>query len=140
MFKNSLYCIAIYILSLQNGYAADYQYNKPSELVGLLTEKIGVDCCINGIEKKVKFPAIELKTQINTTSANPTLPDEYEMPEQGVKVMQLVLSSPDLWKSFKSNKGKIVRIQCSLFHAISGHHMTPVLCEVSSISKPDELY
>jgi Domain of unknown function (DUF4431) len=118
--------------------AADFQYGKPAGLVGILAERTGIDCCINGREKKVMFPVVQLDQPINAASANAAKPDEDEMPENGVFVMQIVLASSELLATYKANKGKRVRVICSLFHAVSGHHLTPVLCDVIRITKPDE--
>lgn len=120
------------------GLAADYPYNVPSGFVGKLTEKSGIDCCTFGKEKQVKFPAIVLQQPINLVADDKGEGVDEDTPEQGVRVMQLVLGSPALWKAFKAHKGKQARVMCSLFHSHTGHHLTPVLCEVSRISKPDE--
>ena len=117
---------------------ADVQYYKLVGLVGTLSEMAGVDCCIDGKEKKMRFPVIELETLINVVSAIPTKPEADEPPEFGVKTMHLVMSESD-WAFFRQNKERKVRVMCMPFHATNGHHQTPVLCEVKGLGKPDRL-
>lgn len=116
---------------------ADVQYYKLVGLVGTLSEATGIDCCTAGKEKRIRFPVIQLETAINVVSANPTKPEVDESPEFGVKAMHLVMSEPD-WTFFRQNKGKRVRVMCLPFHAVNGHHQTPVLCEVKGLGKPDQ--
>ncbi len=114
------------------------RYSTPAGLVGTFVDRQGVDCCMNGKEKKVTFPALLLEQPINVTAANPLAPDDDEMPEQGIRLLQLVLKDEGQWKLFKQNKGKRVRVTCSLFHSTTGHHMTPVLCDVQIINGADQ--
>lgn len=115
--------------------AEEIQYNKFVELSGYLTQEVGIDCCTNGEEEKINYPVIKLRTPINVFSSNRSKPDIDEPPELGVTVMHLVLNDRT-WRIFKKYKGKTARVLCSPYHAINSHHMTPVLCEVKSISKP----
>ena len=124
------------VLCGSSSTAADFQYGKPVDLVGRLTEGTGVDCCIDGQERTVIFPAILLDKAISVVSASATNTAESETPENGVLKLQLVLKSPDLWATYRAKKGKRVRVVCSLFQANTGHHLTPVLCEVVRISEP----
>ncbi|WP_043614229.1 DUF4431 domain-containing protein [Chromobacterium violaceum] len=131
--------IAILSLSATSAMAFDVQYGKMTGLVGTLVDRKGVDCCTNGKEKTVTFPALQLDQPINVASTNAQDPDPDEMPEQGVRVMQLVLKDKDQWKTYKQSKGKRVRVECTLFHSATGHHLTPVLCDVIGIGTPDSL-
>lgn len=135
--KKTVYFLSLYLFVVSYAMAADYQYGKLSGFMGTLTEKSGWDCCKDGKERMVKFPVIELYQPINVGPANPSSPELDEIPEHGVTVIQLSLSTPELWKSYKMYKGKKARVTCELFHAINGHHMTPVLCMVSDISQPN---
>ena len=112
--------------------ASEIQYYKIVGLRGLLTEKQGVDCCFEGKERKINFPAIELKSPINVVSQNPSKPEADETTEIGVTSLQLVMDK-DARTLFDKRKGRNARVLCLPFHAINGHHMTAVLCEVKSI-------
>ncbi|WP_157889311.1 DUF4431 domain-containing protein [Chromobacterium subtsugae] len=136
---NKSLVIAILALSATPAMALDVQYDKMVGLAGTLVERKGVDCCTNGKEKTVTFPALQLDQPINASSANAQNPDPDEVPEQGVRVMQLVLKDKAQWSAFKQLKGKRVRVECTLFHAATGHHLTPVLCDVIGIGAPDSL-
>ena len=126
------------LLLAGNVSAMDVRYGAATGLVGTLVDRQGVDCCMNGKEKKVTFPALLLDQPINVTAANPQALDEDETPEQGVKLLQLAISDESLWKAFKQHKGKRARVTCSLFHAVNGHHLTAVLCDVQQITRPDQ--
>ncbi|KMN32064.1 hypothetical protein VI26_17980 [Chromobacterium sp. LK1] len=123
-------------MSVTSAMAFDVQYGKMTGLVGTLVDQKGMDCCTNGKEKMITFPALKLDMPINVSPANNQDPDMDEMPEQGIKLMQLVLKDRDQWQAFKRWKGKRARVQCALFHATTGHHLTPVLCDVSDIRAP----
>jgi hypothetical protein len=118
--------------------AMDLRYYTRVGLVGTFVDRQGIDCCMNGKEKKVNFPALLLDSPINVTAADPLHPDEDEMPEQDARLLQLVLRNKEHWALFKQNKGKKVRVTCSLFHSSTGHHLTPVLCDVEQIHKADQ--
>ena len=94
---------------------------------------------MNGQERKVVIPTLELDKPINAHSSNEAKPDEYEMPVNGVVAMQLVIFSPEHWKAYTKYKNHRVQVVCILMQAISGHHLTPVLCQVIYISKFNEL-
>lgn len=114
--------------------AVEIQYFKSVSLRGILTEKTGIDCCVNGEERSVKFPVIKLVSPVNVVSQNPAKPEADEVTEIGVIFMQLIMND-DAWKIYKKLKGKSVLVYCKPFHAINGHHLTAVLCDVQSISK-----
>lgn len=127
------------ILAGVAGHAAamDLNYYTQSGIVGTLVERHGVDCCIGGQEKKVAFPALLLDQPVNVTTSTPQGPDD-DPPEQGVRLIQLALKDHDQWQVFRENKGKRVRVACSLFHSANGHHQTPVLCDVIMINRPNQ--
>jgi hypothetical protein len=112
--------------------ASEVQYRKTVELIGLLTTKSGVDCCVDGEELLVNYPVLKLNKIAAVTSLSQDDRNYYRSIESGVQEMHLVLSDSD-WKIYKKNQGKNARIECILFPAFSGHHMTSVLCEVKSI-------
>lgn len=64
--------------------------------------------------------------------------DGIDTPETGVRMMQLAMSSPENFRQYRQFKGRMARVQCeTLFHSITAHHQTPVLCSVARISAPD---
>lgn len=81
-------------------------------------------------EKPHTFPAIELAKPVSVQCA----PDDQEnSPENNVRIMQLVLNGP-LTQAFVKAKGRKVVLTGKLFHSMTGHHFTPVLVDVISIS------
>jgi hypothetical protein len=133
------YCIKIIfylLLSIINpSKATELNYYKLVELRGYLTQEAGVDCCTDGKEEEIFYPVIKLKNPVNVFSANPLKPEIDEPTELDVTIIQLALNNKT-WREFKKYKGKIARVLCLPYHAINGHHMTPVLCEVRSIRNP----
>ncbi len=133
------FCTAKYLLHLcllfstTLASAVEIQYFKIVGLRGLLTERAGIDCCVNGKERSVNFPVIELTSPVNVVSQNPAKPEADEVTEIGVTLMQLVMND-DAWKIYKKLKGKNGLVYCKPFHAINGHHLTAVFCDVQSIS------
>lgn len=112
--------------------ATEIYYSKIVGLRGLLTERQGFSCCTDGKEKRVSFPVIELRSPVNVLPINSSKPEADEIIEIGVMSMQLVMNE-ETWKIYKKLKGKSARVLCLPYHAINGHHMTSVLCEVKSI-------
>jgi hypothetical protein len=106
-------------------------YNKPITLVGLLSEREGIDCCTNGAEKKINYPVLILATPIDVVP-QPNTNESDEPPELSVRHMQLVLS-PSIYEEFEKNRNARAAVKCSLFHAINGHHLTSVLCDVLEV-------
>lgn len=115
--------------------ATEMNYYKLVELRGYLTQEMGVDCCTDGKEKEIFYPVIKLENPVNFSSANPLKPEIDEPSELGVTNIQLALNNKT-WREFRKYKGRIARVLCLPYHAINGHHMTLVLCEVRSISNP----
>lgn len=125
----SLLCIII------PAHSVEIYYYKLVELSGYLTQEVGIDCCTDGEEREIFYPVIKLKNPVNVFSANPSKSEIDEPAELGVTNIQLALNNKT-WREFKKYKGKIARVLCLPYHAINGHHMTAVLCEVRSISIP----
>lgn len=115
--------------------ATEINYYKLVELRGYLTQEMGVDCCTDGKEEEVFYPIIKLKNPVNVLSVNPSKPEIDEPAELGVTKIQLALNNKT-WREFRKYQGKVARVLCLPYHAINGHHMTPVLCEVRSIRNP----
>jgi hypothetical protein len=55
----------------------------------------------------------------------------------GIRRIQLVFMDPKAYKSYKPLVGKTVLAKGTLYGAISGHHHTPVLLTVTSITKAE---
>ncbi len=111
------------------GGAGPLTYNTDCSLEGKLVTATA-DASDTWDEKPHDFPALALETPVSV-AGDPS--DEFGDPESGVKTVQLVLTPP-LMKQFKSLKGRTVALRGKLFHAQTGHHFTPVLMEVESIS------
>jgi len=136
-------CLRILLYSFlivsQPVVAANVYYNEPVSLTGKLIQSQGRDCCRDGKETEVKFPALRLREPITISSQPGSDPANEEETERGVRIVQLVLRSPEDWTAYESLKGKQARLECSLFHSQSGHHLTKVLCtalKIESTSKP----
>jgi len=112
--------------------AAEVRYFQNVGISGLLSERTVTDCCNNGKEERITIPVIELRNAIDVLPFNTVEPAADEMPELGVKTIQLALDD-DSWKIYKLNKKKDARVLCSLFHGFNGHHHTAVLCTVKSL-------
>ena len=114
------------------GNAAEVRYFETVAITGLLSERKVTDCCKNGKEERITIPVIELRNAIDVLPMNPLKPASDELPELGIKTIQLALDD-ESWKIHKLNKKKNARILCSLFHGFNGHHHTAVLCTVKAI-------
>lgn len=112
--------------------AAEVRYFQNVGISGLLSERTVTDCCNNGKEERITIPVIELRNAIDVLPINTLKPVADEMPELGVKTIQLVMDD-ESWKIYKLNKKKNARVLCSLFHGFNGHHHTAVLCTVKSL-------
>ena len=112
--------------------AAEVRYFQNVGISGLLSERTVTDCCNNGKEEKITIPVIELRNAIDVLPMNPLKPASDEIPELGIKTIQLALDD-ESWKIYKLNKKKDARVLCSLFHGFNGHHHTAVLCTVKSM-------
>jgi hypothetical protein len=59
--------------------------------------------------------------------------ESLEVPETGVREVQLVVTKDAYWKTIRRLMGKRARVTGTLFHAHTGHHRTKVLINVSQI-------
>jgi hypothetical protein len=59
--------------------------------------------------------------------------ESLDVPETGVRGVQLVVTTDAHWKIIRRLIGKRARVTGNLFHAHTGHHRTKVLIEVSQI-------
>ncbi len=114
-------------------YALEIQYETQTELHGVLKEGNGIDCCFKGEERSIKYPLISLEKPVDVISVNLFNKDNTDPTEKNITSIHLALNDKNL-KTFKRLKGKKVRLQCIPYHSYNGHHMTPVMCEVKSIS------
>lgn len=57
----------------------------------------------------------------------------HDVPETGIREIQLVVTEPPHWKTIRGQRGKRVRVTGTLFHAFTGHHRTKVLIFVTNI-------
>src|SRR5262245_44577424 len=56
-----------------------------------------------------------------------------DVPERDIREMQLVVGKSEDWKIVRRFRGKRVAVTGTLFHAITGHHRTKVLVDVTTI-------
>lgn len=111
-----------------SGAQQQFDYEHPVNLNGKLKSGKGYDSS----EKYVKYPLIDLVAPI-TVNAIPNV-NENET-EKNVSKIQLSMNEK-LFKKYESLKGKNVTVTCSeLFHQITGHHFTKVLCTVTEIKQ-----
>ena len=59
--------------------------------------------------------------------------DPVDIPENGVREVQLVITGDADWAAVHRLRGKRAVVTGILFHAITGHHRTKALLTVSSI-------
>lgn len=107
-----------------------FKYYQPVTLSGVLKSGMGIDAN----ENKVSYPSIQLAAPI-TVNGNPNDDDEsLRETEKDIIDIQLVLND-QLMAKYKSLKGITVTVSCSdLYHQITGHHFTKVLCTVKDIN------
>lgn len=79
-----------------------------------------------GDEKEIHW-ILDLESPISVVPREGKDPDGLNDPEESVRKIQIVMM-PEY--RFRFQNGKRYKISGSLFHAISGHHRTPVLIEL----------
>lgn len=114
--------------SVNSGIENAYYWEKVT-LLGFLLIEEGF-AYEGGVERRIAYPTLNLSSPINVTSKNAINPAVDEPPEFFITTIQLV-SSMELIDKYSNSS---VTVVCRLFHAIKGHHMTPVLCDVQQIS------
>ena len=72
-------------------------------------------------------------TLIARTCTTGSDPDRVDVPEIGIREMQLVIKKAADWKTVRRRMGKRVKVTGTLFHAITGHHLTRVLIDVADV-------
>lgn len=60
-------------------------------------------------------------------------PQGFDVPETGIREMQLVITKEAHWKTVRRLMGKRAIVTGMLFHAHTGHHRTKVLVDVVNI-------
>lgn len=113
--------------SVNSGIENAYYWEKVT-LLGLVLIEEGF-AYEGGVERRIAYPTLNLSSPINVTSKNAINPAVDEPPEFFITTIQLV-SSMELIDKYSNSS---VTVVCRLFHAIKGHHMTPVLCDVQEI-------
>lgn len=103
---------------------------------------------LTGVIKTLKFPGPPNYTSIKDGDANetgayllltapidvvgdPKLHNDDNMPENNVKILQLVVKKDSDWNQIK--EGNKVHIMGTLFHALTAHHHVRVLLDVKNI-------
>jgi hypothetical protein len=60
-------------------------------------------------------------------------PQSFDVPETGIREMQLVVMKDAHWKTVRRLMGKRAIVRGTLFHAHTGHHRTKILVDVANI-------
>ena len=81
-------------------------------------------------DRKETAIILTLLTRTCTTGNDPA---GIDVPETGIREMQLVIKTAADWKTVRRRIGKRVKVTGTLFHAITGHHKTRVLIDVNDI-------
>jgi len=58
---------------------------------------------------------------------------DLDVPETGIREMQLVIMKDAHWRSVRRLMGKRAIVTGTLFHAFNGHHRSKILVDVASI-------
>jgi hypothetical protein len=72
-------------------------------------------------------------TLVASTCTTGNDPGGVDVPETGIREMQLVVMKSADWKTIRRRMGKRVTVTGTLFHSITGHHRTKVLIDVANI-------
>jgi hypothetical protein len=81
-------------------------------------------------DRKERAIILTLATRACTTGNDP---QGFDVPESGIREMQLVVTKDTHWKTVRRLMGKRAIVTGTLFHAHTGHHRTKVLIDVASI-------
>ena len=73
-------------------------------------------------------------TLVTPTCTTGNDPAGIDVPETGIREMQLVVMKSADWKTIRRRMGKRALVTGTLFHAITGHHRSKVLMDVASIA------
>jgi hypothetical protein len=138
LFLVSTLVAALVQLASPTAWATDVAYGSAVGVVGTLGRSWGTECCFNGQERRTHFPTLVLDAPLNFVTSCSARSGQADMPEIGVTQMQLIIRSPDLWQDFEAKMNTKVRVICAPYHAFTGHHMTPVTCDVERIGPPNE--
>lgn len=119
--KKIIFLLLLGAASLAQAY--DYKYDEPVGLTGTLKTMPG------------NWPALILDKPITVVPPTGRDEDGLDTPESGVRVLHLVLSDQEEWGHYRRFKDRPhMRVMCKLFHAHTGYHKTPVLCDVQEIT------
>jgi len=81
-------------------------------------------------DRKETAIILTLMARVCTTDSDPQVVD---VPETGIREMQLVVTKNLHWKTVRRLMGKRAVVTGTLFHVHTGHHRTKVLVDVDSI-------
>jgi hypothetical protein len=83
-------------------------------------------------DRKETVWLLTLAESICTTGDDPS---GIDVPETGVREVQLVITNNTHWQMARRLAGKRAMIEGTLFHAHTGHHRTKVLIEVANLRR-----
>jgi hypothetical protein len=81
-------------------------------------------------DRKEKAIILTLRARACTTGNDP---QGFDVPETGIREIQLVVTKDAHWKTVRRLMGNRAIVSGTLFHAHTGHHRTKVLVEVADI-------
>jgi hypothetical protein len=110
------------------------EYGPAVSLTGTLRSKVfagppNYESIKRGDRKETAI-ILALVTSACTTGNDP---NEVDVPERDIREMQLVVRKSEDLKIVRRFMGKRVAVTGTLFHAITGHHRTKVLVDVTTI-------
>jgi len=81
-------------------------------------------------DQKETMILLTLTEPICTTGNDPA---GIDVPEEGIRELQLAISKDEDWPAIRRLIGKRATVSGTLFHAHTGHHRTKVLMDVSQV-------
>jgi len=111
-----------------------FEYGPTVSLSGKLSSKVVPGrpnySSIRKGDQKEMLILVTLTQPICTTGNDPA---GIDVPEKGLRDIQLAISKAENWPVIRRLIGKRVTVSGTLFHAHTGHHRTKVLLDVSQV-------
>jgi len=111
-----------------------FEYGPPVTFTGKLLSKIApgppnYESIRKGDQKETVI-LLTLAQPFCTTGNDPA---GVDVPEKGLRDLQLAITKDEDWPAIRRLKGKRVTVSGTLFHAHTGHHRTRVLMSVTQV-------
>lgn len=105
------------------------------ELVGTIFSKVFAGPpnykSIKAGDRKEMATILKLKSSVCTSADDD--PRSFNVAETDIRQIQLVITSPEIWRTIRKNRGKLFRAKGTLFHGHTGYHRTKVLLAVTDL-------